>query len=321
MHEITKKSRLTYIDWAKTISIALIIIGHFFADDSPVRIMLYSFHVPIFFFIAGILFKPNQNKSFQRIIFPYIFYFLVSALIAIVIAGQSPKVLIDITYYNGRIGLWNSVLWFFPCYFIVIKSFEFLLKKFKNKIWITLLISILLSIFCFYNKNLSYFGINKCILLYCYVCIGYLQKDYFKLKQNESMKNIQIICYAAIFILSLLVYWSLNKNNPISINRDDINNVVIYLIFSVTECFLLLILCKNFKTNKKVITISNNTIFIMCTHLFFRIFIQKFFELPTQVYQFLGIMVFIIEVLIIIILSKFPFLKEKKIDFLGLNFK
>ena len=48
------KERLNYIDFMKTSGIYLIVLGHMF--PSPGTNFIYSFSVPLFFFISGFLF-------------------------------------------------------------------------------------------------------------------------------------------------------------------------------------------------------------------------------------------------------------------------
>ena len=142
--------RLDYIDWAKALSIFFIVIAHFLKEEHILRIMLYSFHVPIFFLVSGILFKQTSfTKLFKRIIIPYLFYYLVSSVLVIILDNKPVTILLDVFYFNGKLDLWNSVLWFLPCYYIVMNLMSILLRLFKDKIWVTLIISIIISIFFF----------------------------------------------------------------------------------------------------------------------------------------------------------------------------
>lgn len=84
--------RLKYLDIAKGIAIILVVLGHCFPEnifggedyiDKIGRIIydfIYSFHMPIFFYIAGFLFynswKSHNNvtmkKKAKRLLIPYI---------------------------------------------------------------------------------------------------------------------------------------------------------------------------------------------------------------------------------------------------------
>ena len=46
------KQRLSYLDIAKGFSIALVVLGHIIPQgNSPLRNWIYSFHMPIFYYI------------------------------------------------------------------------------------------------------------------------------------------------------------------------------------------------------------------------------------------------------------------------------
>ena len=71
------KARLNYIDYMKTIGIYLIVLGHMF--PKPGTIFIYSFSVPLFFFISGFLFSRSETfgsfliKNIKSLIVPYLF--------------------------------------------------------------------------------------------------------------------------------------------------------------------------------------------------------------------------------------------------------
>ena len=66
MSEKKKKSRIELIDIAKAITIILVILGHTTGNlETPMyRRVLYTFHMPLFFFLAGMSIKPKVLKSF-----------------------------------------------------------------------------------------------------------------------------------------------------------------------------------------------------------------------------------------------------------------
>lgn len=54
--------RIGYIDIAKGIGILLVYIGHCDLDyKSNLFLWIYSFHMPLFFFISGSLFTPHKQ--------------------------------------------------------------------------------------------------------------------------------------------------------------------------------------------------------------------------------------------------------------------
>ena len=55
--------RIDFIDVAKGIAIFLVVYGHTY-DGRNLHLFIYSFHMPLFFFISGLLFKENKYANF-----------------------------------------------------------------------------------------------------------------------------------------------------------------------------------------------------------------------------------------------------------------
>ena len=53
--EILKKERIEYFDYCKGLLIILVVLGHVMPEDAIVHIYLYSWHMPAFFLINGML--------------------------------------------------------------------------------------------------------------------------------------------------------------------------------------------------------------------------------------------------------------------------
>jgi fucose 4-O-acetylase-like acetyltransferase len=68
--------RYNWIDWAKTIGILLVIMGHGGLVSDEYKQFIYSFHMPLFFIISGYLFKSlplkdRLKKDMHSLIIPY----------------------------------------------------------------------------------------------------------------------------------------------------------------------------------------------------------------------------------------------------------
>jgi fucose 4-O-acetylase-like acetyltransferase len=134
------KSRLVSIDIARGLGILLVVLGHTLAEANYhvqnatvlwLGQLIYSFHMPLFFFISGMFFKPELRlpdllkRRFEALLKPYLFtiflvYFvsvfydknlgLSTALLRIV------KALYGNSYY---LELYWSQIWFLPALFAV----------------------------------------------------------------------------------------------------------------------------------------------------------------------------------------------------------
>src|SRR6266498_1467189 len=76
--------RVAYVDVAKGIGIILVVMGHNdFALISPfAHKLIYSFHMPMFFFMSGMFFRPDVPfwsflwNRFNRLLKPFLFILL-----------------------------------------------------------------------------------------------------------------------------------------------------------------------------------------------------------------------------------------------------
>lgn len=87
---MTETQRSYAIDHAKCIGIILVIFGHF--PNNIINVLMpYTFHMPLFFFIGGMLFSIKKGfvKFYKGILTKYLLYIVISYLIL----GMSAKVL------------------------------------------------------------------------------------------------------------------------------------------------------------------------------------------------------------------------------------
>ena len=69
-----REQRIEWLDWLKGMGIMLVIIGHSFRDEMRVvssvadfiYSLIYVFHMPLFFAIAGYLFHLNYKNNIKK---------------------------------------------------------------------------------------------------------------------------------------------------------------------------------------------------------------------------------------------------------------
>src|SRR5574344_209371 len=81
MLHVMRSNRINWIDWAKSICMFLVILGHCHIKDSQIFIVqyIYSFHMPLFFMLSGMLCKSSLSltslkKDIRFLLIPYIVY-------------------------------------------------------------------------------------------------------------------------------------------------------------------------------------------------------------------------------------------------------
>ena len=172
--------RILWIDYAKSICIYLVLLGHAHASQ-PVTDFIYTFHMPLFFFLSGCLFSfekhPNFKefaiKRFKELMVPYLWINLITYLFWL-FAGRNfgEDATISTTWYSPIIGILlgyskqmihNTPMWFFIClYFLEI--FYYLLFKPLQKKSKSIKISVLIVIAVIGYTNYAY---NPYTLPFC----------------------------------------------------------------------------------------------------------------------------------------------------------
>ncbi len=81
------RQRIDWIDFAKGITILLVIIGH--NVSGPLRGAIFSFHMPLFFILSCVTYSWSKNseqwiykteKAFKHLIIPAMFLSIISVM-------------------------------------------------------------------------------------------------------------------------------------------------------------------------------------------------------------------------------------------------
>lgn len=119
--KLAQTKRLEYIDIAKGIGILLVVVFHCkIGDASHLHNYVYSFHMPLFFLLAGLCFSTRYNfkdfvtKRTQRLLVPCFFFVIIHVTVGCVVHYQNPydAVLSKLPMHIP------GALWFLPVLFI-----------------------------------------------------------------------------------------------------------------------------------------------------------------------------------------------------------
>lgn len=235
---LNNTKRLDYIDWAKAIAIILIVLGNFMPDGSWPRALFYSFHVPIFGIIGGILFAAPKSwrelgkKSINiatRLLVPYViffavccsFYFMPEESMPSLVAGSATtdfgELLKYFVFYEGKT-VWNVTLSFMPCYIVISLVFLLFAKLTKGRrdAAFALASALFLALIIMEKKEFTIdigevknvFGMKNYFLMLGFYAIGYALRPMLDICQNAFLspkKNPFIISSICAFCMLTLI--------------------------------------------------------------------------------------------------------------------
>ena len=275
--EQIKNKRDISIDVLRGIGIILVVAGHVFSGD--LADYIYSFHMPLFFFISGYLkynkeiksFKDILSKNFIKIMFPYYIFFFLSLLFSntvisylrsehLFMYGLDLKQ-IGLAFllgggYLDKIPIDNFALWYLPLYFVTAVIFMLLIKNKKIEKFLPIILIILILITVPIQNLIPgrpALHINILPASLAFMCIGYLFNKYFKEKQIHSAVACVGLCIG-------IVIAGINRGNISQINN------VIYYIGAIGTILFFYTLTRESK-NKILSYLGKNSLIIYAVHM------------------------------------------------------
>lgn len=274
------QQRIEYIDIAKGIGILLVYIGHCEIGEGNISGLIswiYSFHMPLFFVISGLLFSTKHvpattfyRNKFASLIVPYIIF----SIINYVLLKLSPvgATLGFITQGWGR-----NPLWFIPILFLVnVSQYHLMWGKWWERIPILLVLVSLLVWKVHTNGWLPYSASELPWFCICFIS-GYWMKNL--IKNAESWKYQWIYGVIGLVVLTIILFSVVLPYDTNYLHMD--NNVICWtmkyglgLLGSVSVIFLSMSLNSIKWTTNIFSWVGINSLVILCTHKLFYIILQ-----------------------------------------------
>lgn len=205
--------RNTTFDIMKGIGILAVIAGHTFTSCG-IHKLIYSFHMPLFFFIAGYFYKENHNyynklkNDLKRLIVPYIFTFIILWIYLILIYNDTSYMIkygIEaITWSSGgkhTSSIWPIIptvgpIWFLMALFWCRTFYNMIACQFKLKYIIAISLAIAATII-----DRSLINLPAAILPGLSALVFYTLGNYLR---TNNINKWQITLCACCWVLHLL---------------------------------------------------------------------------------------------------------------------
>ncbi|MBO0947783.1 acyltransferase family protein [Fibrella forsythiae] len=267
-------SNIKWVDILKGIGIFFVVVGHIF--KGKIVDMIFLFHMPLFFFVSGYLFKPTDNligffkKKVIHLLVPYLFFMILIYIpqeISCFMSGKDTfveAVLRPILGGKFLVG-WTGVFWFTTCLFFVQQVMNLLYVSFdKKNVSIIMCISMVFG----YINGIIFPGfwlpwsINIAFVAMPIFYIGYLCKNinYFDI---IKISNFLILLCISIGILIV-------PGNYMNMKNAYYGIPVITIISSFVIIVFLIILSKkisNFPLMSNVLSsLGSASIIVMYLH-------------------------------------------------------
>ncbi|MGL6168633.1 MAG: acyltransferase family protein [Fusobacteriaceae bacterium] len=262
------------IDSLKGIGIVLVVLGHH--NNFILRNYIYSFHMPLFFFISGYLHRTENinfeylkrkksliKKYFLGSSILFLFWMLIGRKVGLTakFSGSIKDNLFGIFYGSSNLDIgarmdWGVQMWFIPTIILTGYFCNFLLKK-QNIIFILItLISL-----NFFKIKLP-FNLENIIIVIPFYLIGYFSKVY----SNSFLKN-QKAKLMSILTATIIAFIGFKLNGSIDIRTGAYGNIFWFYVTAFSNIYLLYILLDNQKQESIFGSIGKISLEIMIYHL------------------------------------------------------
>ena len=309
--------RIEWIDAAKWLGMFFIYLGHFGMEAGLVYPWVFSFHVPLFFFLSGCL--ENYNKrgilsnawhKFVNIVIPFFFFGILDILYDAIEANTGANIgihLMDLVKggVRGQLKLAGG-LWFLTCLFVIEIAFS-LIRKLK---WKPLILTVCLGLYFASELVMDprpimeprfYWNLDSACYYMIYYCIGWLIYEPVNRMMSSESKKIKclrtiglVVCafFSAkqFFGRNLLNEWT--GTYPVCAEINSIINAM----FSI----LLVIAVSNYLSHNEFIRkMGKNSLYLCGNEYLIKLLVPMVFSMigitvvPTSPVQF-GIYTFVL---------------------------
>ncbi len=200
---MTKK--LLFLDYARVIALFLVVFAHLFPTESNIKLYIYAFHMPFFFFISGYLHKNEGltsviNKMVKKMIIPFLIFILIGYIFCCFL-----KFKMAIPYFIGsckgilfgRSIIANDVIWFLIAMFWVRIFGNTIIRK--PIFWCGYLITF--TLFCIFKINYLFIG-SSLMAIPFYMAGWYGRKSLYAILNYRYSFLLGIICLVISVIIS-----------------------------------------------------------------------------------------------------------------------
>ncbi|MGJ0353762.1 acyltransferase family protein [Aliarcobacter cryaerophilus] len=260
------KEKLIWIDNLKAIGIFAVILGHI---ASPFGTFIYSWHMPLFFMIAGFFIKFDLSlkefiiKDFKRLMIPYFLFAIVGLLLETIKRITLHRESLDYIHEIKAVFIWMDmsslintyafVLWFLPTLFFS-RVFLVVINKFIQNIFFQFfIVTILFS--CSFLVQLP-LGIDNSLNAILFLFLGNV---FFRFYQENK-----ILYFLPILLVGLYIIYGLPS---LDMATKTYQNVFLNIVFASSVVYFFILVFKKLNYTSKLLTIwGGNTMLLFIMH-------------------------------------------------------
>ena len=277
------KTRVEWIDAVRGFAICLVVLGHMtFYLPCAVKIIIYSFHMPLFFFLSGIFYSVKKEnfisffyKKMKTLLFPYVCFSIIWIFVNQIWGLLDVRLSSEISYKGLLLGMY-APLWFLPCLFCT----QLILYPFvqNNKFYAVIFIAVIGLVVNYFICNTHFHMLplhfDMALIACAFVSVGVLYRKYWI---NRMIPNWLFYLSLVLFpICTILNYEQTGKS--VELYEGTVGNYIYFFLASysgiiiVMKCFKML----QVKIRDKLSFFGINSLLIYALHRYLQLPVQYF---------------------------------------------
>lgn len=255
--------RVDYIDVMRGIGIVVMCLGHSIALlTEPVNTFILLFHMPLFFFVSGMLFYNKDLGGFWGFLKKKSFCMLVPQVVLSVLIVVE-QLLISVVKKDSSIFLEIDILsillgWFLIVLFVVEIILYLIFKFIKKKLYIAIVTAAFLVGFILCNSNLLYLQQILCATFFA--LLGYFLRPIIDGFYEKNKGGYLLPLFFLVAILSQI------NTQPVGMYMNQYGNKFIFIIGAFLGIIAVADVAFVFKDFKPLKFFGKNSIIIYVTH-------------------------------------------------------
>ena len=247
------------------------------------KIWIYSFHMPLFFFLSGYVFsfhgegyKTFLIKKIKSLIIPLISFSIIHIIFDLIyynflLNNSEYSLKIEINKLIGivfqqRSGVYGAMLWFIPCLFVAENIFYWICRLTKNN---NTFLMMFISAVSLYFMGVLFIKKIGILLPWCieismiavlFITLGYILKQNIRYIYIYILSDVKVsIIFFLINIILALINYNIS-GEMIDLIGDRIGNPVLFPLSALSGIIGFIILFKNQKRFNIIQYIGRNSL-------------------------------------------------------------
>lgn len=335
------KNREIWVDNAKFIGIALMVLGHNELNNQSFFDFIYSFHMPLFFILSGYFASTKSDfltflkRNTKGLLLPYFVFWLINlpftylslyknqdlypcdGIVDFILHPVFGMLLTGTTGFSYFIG----PLWFFTALFLVRLLF-YAVNKICGSIYfilISVIVVIVVYLLLLRIDVFMPFRLMPALLAYPFYVFGWLLRKYTFV--ISSLKRLSFgMSMFLVIVSSVLIVILSGINGHVQMSGGAYgNNIFLMYLVAIIGTFAVILLSVRIPENKYILTIGRGTAVVLGMHINIQVTLMRVVQYLAGISSFawwsailMTVFILIIHIPIINFINKYcPFIIGK----------